>query len=218
MDPGGRERIPCRQLILAIGHSARDTFAMLEAQSIALEPKPFAMGVRIEHLQSQINDAQYGGNRPDLPPADYKLFCHLPDRTVYTFCMCPGGYVVAAASEEGGIVTNGMSYSGRSGPNANAACWSPSTPRTFPTPAPWAACAGSRSWSGRPTGPAHHYQAPASRVGDFLPGRPLPALWRCDPHLPSRGRALGPAPSPAPHPHRRPRPGTSCPGAEAVGL
>ena len=130
--PGGRERLPCRQLILAIGHSARDTFSMLASQNIAMEPKPFAMGVRIEHLQHQIDLAQYGGSRSALPPADYKLFCHLPDRTVYTFCMCPGGYVVAAASEEGGIVTNGMSYSGRSGTNANAALLVSLQPKDFP--------------------------------------------------------------------------------------
>lgn len=170
--PGGRERIPCRQLILAIGHSARDTFAMLEAQSIALEPKPFAMGVRIEHLQSQINDAQYGGNRPDLPPADYKLFCHLPDRTVYTFCMCPGGYVVAAASEEGGIVTNGMSYSGRSGPNANAALLVSLHPKDFPHAGPLGGMRWQQELERQAYRACHHYQAPAQRVGDFLRGVP----------------------------------------------
>lgn len=170
--PGGRERIPCRQLILAIGHSARDTFAMLEAQSIALEPKPFAMGVRIEHLQSQINDAQYGGNRPDLPPADYKLFCHLPDRTVYTFCMCPGGYVVAAASEEGGIVTNGMSYSGRGGPNANAALLVSLHPKDFPHAGPLGGMRWQQELERQAYRACHHYQAPAQRVGDFLRGVP----------------------------------------------
>ena len=75
-----------------------------------MESKPFAMGVRIEHKQTTINEAQYGKNDPVLPPADYKLVKHLDEETVYTFCMCPGGYVVAAASEEGRVVTNGMSY------------------------------------------------------------------------------------------------------------
>lgn len=170
--PGGRERLPCRQLILAIGHSARDTFSMLASQNIAMEPKPFAMGVRIEHLQSQIDLAQYGGSRPGLPPADYKLFCHLPDRTVYTFCMCPGGYVVAAASEEGGIVTNGMSYSGRSGTNANAALLVSLQPKDFPHAGPLGGMGWQRELEQLAYGETGCYQAPAQRVGDFLRGVP----------------------------------------------
>ena len=103
------ETIACDSAIFAIGHSARDTFAMLHQMQLPMEAKPFAMGVRIEHSQSMIDKAQYGVNDPVLPPADYKLVRHLEDATVYTFCMCPGGYVVAAASEEGRVVTNGMS-------------------------------------------------------------------------------------------------------------
>ena len=119
---GVEELIPCRQLILAIGHSARDSFEFLRDMGINMQRKPFSMGARIEHKQADIDLAQYGRERDELPPADYSLNVHLPDGTsAYTFCMCPGGQVFAAASEEGGVVTNGMSYSKRDGENANAA-------------------------------------------------------------------------------------------------
>lgn len=111
-------------LVLAIGHSARDTFEMLRQSGIYMEQKPFAMGVRIEHLQSMINRSQYGEmyESPYLPSADYKLAVHTHGgRGVYTFCMCPGGEVVAAASEEGRLVTNGMSEFARDKTNANSA-------------------------------------------------------------------------------------------------
>ena len=107
---GKSETIPCCQLILAIGHSARDSFTWLHDMGIPMERKPFSMGVRIEHRQAMIDLAQYGRERGELPPADYSLNVHLPDGTsAYTFCMCPGGQVFAAASEAGGVVTNGMS-------------------------------------------------------------------------------------------------------------
>ena len=97
-------------MILALGHSARDSFEHLLEQSVNMERKPFSMGVRIEHRQADIDRAQYGRERGALPPADYSLNVHLPDgSSAYTFCMCPGGQVFAAASEEGGVVTNGMS-------------------------------------------------------------------------------------------------------------
>ncbi|MBQ9060453.1 MAG: FAD-dependent oxidoreductase, partial [Firmicutes bacterium] len=113
---GQTEQIPARYLILAIGHSARDTFQMLREAGIAMEPKPFSIGVRIEHPQKQIDAAQYGD--PALAdvfgPASYKLHYRCQSgRGVYTFCMCPGGRVINASSEEGGVVTNGMSESGR---------------------------------------------------------------------------------------------------------
>jgi len=118
------ESIPCETLILAIGHSARDTFADLMEQGIPMEPKPFAVGVRVEHLQSFINDRQYR-SIPDhsfLPAAEYHLSHTSSDgRGVYSFCMCPGGYVVASASEPDTVVTNGMSYAARDGKNANSA-------------------------------------------------------------------------------------------------
>ena len=109
-------------LILAIGHSARDTYETLLARGFVMESKPFAVGVRIEQLQREINAAMYGeGYDPRLPAADYKVVEHTPLGGVYSFCMCPGGYVVCASSEEGGVVTNGMSYHARDGANANAA-------------------------------------------------------------------------------------------------
>ncbi len=121
--PAKQEEIRCRQAILACGHSARDVFSQLKTQGFSMEPKVFSMGVRIEHPQNMINKVQYGGiaNSDALPVASYKLSCHLKDgRGVYSFCMCPGGTVVAAASEEGGVVTNGMSEFARAGRNANS--------------------------------------------------------------------------------------------------
>lgn len=109
-------------VILAIGHSARDTFAMLLKSGVLMEKKPFSVGVRIEHLQKNIDFAQFGRRVPQIGAADYKLVTRLKDGTgVYTFCMCPGGQVVAAASEQGGLVTNGMSHYARDGQNANSA-------------------------------------------------------------------------------------------------
>lgn len=116
--------LPVSRLFLAIGHSARDTFKMLLERGVYMEQKPFSVGARIEHKQSLINSAQYGksATSPYLGAADYKLAVHLPNgRSVYTFCMCPGGSVVAAASENGRVVTNGMSEFSRNKENANAA-------------------------------------------------------------------------------------------------
>ncbi len=118
------ERIPCSEVLLCIGHSARDTFEMLYKNGVSMVRKPFSMGVRIEHLQADINRALYGkfADHPALGAADYKLATHLKDgRGVYTFCMCPGGQVVNASSEAGGIAVNGMSLSLRDGVNANSA-------------------------------------------------------------------------------------------------
>lgn len=163
--------IACDQLILAIGHSARDTFEMLRQLGVPMEAKPFAMGVRIEHLQSAIDKAQYGIDVLPLPPADYKLVQHLPDSTVYTFCMCPGGYVVAAASEEGGVVTNGMSYSGRDGDNANAALLVTVNPADFPGGDALSGMYWQRSIEQRAYEVSGSYRAPAQKVGDFLAGK-----------------------------------------------
>lgn len=167
------EEIPCDRVILAIGHSARDTFQMLQELSIPMEAKPFAMGVRIEHHQNAINAAQYGKKDSTLPPADYKLVKHLDGETVYTFCMCPGGYVVAATSQEEGVVTNGMSNADREGCNANAALLVTVNPKELPDTD---ALAGVR-WQAQIEKAAFlaggsHYCAPAQRVGDFLEGRP----------------------------------------------
>ena len=165
------EIIPCDSCVLAIGHSARDTFEMLEATGIPMEPKPFAMGVRIEHKQTTVDESQYGMVSPVLPPADYKLVEHLEDATVYTFCMCPGGHVVAAASEEGRIVTNGMSYADRDGENANAALLVTVNPADFP----YEGTLGGMKWQREIEEKAYcvsgSYRAPAQLVGDFLAGK-----------------------------------------------
>ena len=114
--------IKADDVVLAIGHSARDTFDVLKNIEMDIEPKAFAVGVRIEHLQEDISVAQYGAKfAPLLPPADYRLATHGGGRGVFTFCMCPGGYVIPSASEEGGVVTNGMSLYKRDGKNANSA-------------------------------------------------------------------------------------------------
>ncbi len=171
----GEEHLPCNHVIFAIGHSARDTFCMLQNKGITMEQKPFSMGVRIEHKQATVDKAQYGTVNPVLPPADYKLVKHLEDGTVYTFCMCPGGYVVAAASEEGGVVTNGMSYADRAGENANAALLVTLHPRDFPGNDPLAGMYWQREIEQRAYAISDSYLAPAQRVGDFLQGKPSTA-------------------------------------------
>lgn len=127
------ERLSCQVLVIAIGHSARDTFAMLKKRGILMQPKAFAVGVRIEHPQSMINQAQYGcSHHPLLSAADYKVTRKLADgRGGYSFCMCPGGYVVNASSEEGRLAVNGMSYHARDGRNANSALIVTVTPEDF---------------------------------------------------------------------------------------
>lgn len=123
--------------VLALGHSARDTFQMLLQHNINMEPKAFAVGVRVEHLQDTINDVQYGKNKDFLPAAPYKVAKTLPNgRGVYSFCMCPGGYVVNASSESGFLAVNGMSYSKRDGKNANSAIVVSVTPEDFPEEGP----------------------------------------------------------------------------------
>lgn len=117
------ENIPCDRLVLALGHSARDTFSMLYENRLVMEPKPFAVGVRVEHPQTMIDEFEYGENLYELPAANYKVTYRAKEdeRGVYSFCMCPGGYVVNASSEQNRLCVNGMSYSDRSGDNANSA-------------------------------------------------------------------------------------------------
>lgn len=119
----GKGDIPYGALVLACGHSARNTYSVLLSRDFRIEPKPFSVGVRVEHLQSDIDRAIYGGyaGHPALGHAEYALSCNTDKRGVYTFCMCPGGVVIAAASEPSGVVVNGMSYHARSGKNANSA-------------------------------------------------------------------------------------------------
>ncbi len=182
-EKGEIHEIPCKHLILAIGHSARDTFRTLEALNVPMEPKAFSMGLRIEHKQEQIDLAQYGRERKNLPAADYKLSCHLPDgSSAYTFCMCPGGHVVAAASQKGRVVTNGMSYSQRDGENANAALLVTLKPEDFPYEGPL----GGLLWQEELEEKAYllgggGYCAPAQRVEDFLAHRPSKAVGEIRP-------------------------------------
>lgn len=174
LSPEGEYTIECDDVILAIGHSARDTFEMLVNSGVPMTQKPFSMGVRIEHLQQNTDMAQYGRARKELPPADYSLNVHLPDGSAaYTFCMCPGGVVFAAASEEGGVVTNGMSYSDRGGTNSNAALLVTLKPEDFPGED---VLAGVR-WQREIERAAYlcgggNYMAPAQKVGDFLRKQP----------------------------------------------
>ena len=170
---GDTLHLNCSQVILAIGHSARDTFRYLHESGVPMEPKPFSMGVRIEHEQELIDRAQYGAPRTgNIPPADYKLSVHLPDgSSAYTFCMCPGGHVVAAASQTGGVVTNGMSYAARDGKNANAALLVTLKPEDFP----YDGTLGGMLWQEEIERRAYEisgsYRAPAQTVGDFLGGK-----------------------------------------------
>ncbi len=129
----GDEYLRCEKLILAIGHSARDTFSLLSKNHVRMEPKSFAVGVRVQHLQEEINRAMYGdGYDKTLGAADYKLTHGASDkRGVYSFCMCPGGYVVNSSSENGELCVNGMSYSGRGGKNANSAIVVTVTPEDY---------------------------------------------------------------------------------------
>lgn len=132
---GKSYQLPAETAVFAIGHSARDTFAMLKDQAVPMEPKSFAVGVRVEHPQEMINEGQYGADAPGcLPAASYKLTANLENaRGVYTFCMCPGGYVVNASSEGGGLAVNGMSYRARDGINANSAVIVTVTPKDYGT-------------------------------------------------------------------------------------
>ena len=170
------ETIATSQLILACGHSARDVFALLSQRGFSLQRKTFAMGVRIEHLQHDIDRAQYGSaaGHPALGAAPYKLVAHTKNgRSLFSFCMCPGGQVVAAASETGGVVTNGASLHARDGANANAALLVNINPQDLPGNDPLAGIDLQRSCERRAFelgGGA--YRAPAQLVGDFLAHRP----------------------------------------------
>ena len=169
------ERIECSKIILAIGHSARDTFEMLYSLGVPMEPKAFSMGVRIEHRQRDIDFSQYGeiAERNLLPPADYKLSVSFPEGdSAYTFCMCPGGYVVAAASEAGRVCTNGMSERARDGENANSALLVTLTPDMFPHKGALGGMRWQRELEERAfQAGGENYRAPAQLSGDFIKGR-----------------------------------------------
>ncbi len=170
----GNRRYETDRVILAIGHSARDTLEMLLEKGIPLQPKAFSVGARIEHPQEWPNQAQYGADARYLGAADYKLSHHCADgRGVYTFCMCPGGQVIAAASEAGGIVTNGMSNYARDGKNANSALLVAITPADYGTDHPLNGVRFQRRLERAAfEAVGGHYRAPAQRLEDFLQNRP----------------------------------------------
>jgi uncharacterized FAD-dependent dehydrogenase len=185
----GGEQMRADHVVLAIGHSARDTFSMLHARGVYMEPKPFSIGFRIEHPQSVIDHALFGpqAGHPMLGAADYKLVHHCAangaarGRTVYSFCMCPGGTVVAATSEPGRVVTNGMSQYSRNERNANAALVVGIEPADFApfdaSGSPLAGIALQRALESRAfVLGGEDYSAPVQRVGDFLARRASQAL------------------------------------------
>ena len=178
------ETLASRHVVLALGHSARDTFEMLHARGVFMEAKPFSVGFRIEHPQSLIDRARLGPNagNPLLGAADYKLVHHAKNgRTVYSFCMCPGGTVVAATSEPGRVVTNGMSQYSRNERNANAGIVVGITPADYPDGV-LGGIALQRELESRAFElGGGNYDAPAQRVGDFLAGRASTQLGSVEP-------------------------------------
>lgn len=167
--------IDTENLILAIGHSSRDTFEMLHNSGATMEAKPFSIGVRIEHPQELINKSQYNFAQTDpiLGAAEYKLVHHCPNgRSAYTFCMCPGGEVIASSSEPQMLVTNGMSHYRRNRPNANSALLVGITPADFSSDSPLAGIEFQRQWERKAfiLG-GSNYSAPVQLVGDFLRGK-----------------------------------------------
>lgn len=183
--PGGPYTFPCRNLVLCPGHSARDTFEMLYSRGVPMEAKPFAVGVRIEQRQADCDAAQYKqyAGHPGLPASTYKLSCHLPSgRAAFSFCVCPGGEVVAAASETERVVTNGMSEFARDKENINGALLVNVTPEDFGGEGPLAGIAFQRRLeeSAYALG-GGGYRAPAQRVEDFLAKRPSAGPGRVKP-------------------------------------
>lgn len=174
------EQLHSRHIVLAVGHSARDTFQMLYDKGVYVEAKPFSIGFRIEHEQSMIDECRFGPNagNPILGAADYKLVHHCSNgRSVYSFCMCPGGTVVAAASEHGGVVTNGMSQYSRHERNANSAIVVGIDPQRDYPGHPLAGIALQRKLEQQAFKlGGENYHAPAQLIGDFLSGRPSTEL------------------------------------------
>ncbi|HDY7485207.1 TPA: NAD(P)/FAD-dependent oxidoreductase [Vibrio vulnificus] len=179
------EELKSRHVVLAVGHSARDTFEMLYERGVYMEAKPFSVGFRIEHKQSMIDEARFGSNagNPILGAADYKLVHHCKNgRTVYSFCMCPGGTVVAATSEEGRVVTNGMSQYSRAERNANSAIVVGISPEIDYPGDPLAGIRFQRELESNAYRlGGENYDAPAQKIGDFLKGRDPSALGDVEP-------------------------------------
>ena len=181
--PQGAYDLPCDALVLSPGHSARDTFQMLCEAGVPMEQKAFAIGVRIEHPQAAVSQAQFGPAWEKLPAADYKLACHLPNgRSAFTFCVCPGGQVVAAASEEGRLVTNGMSHRARDGKNINGGFLVGVNPADFGSDHPLAGVEYQRRWEEAAFAlGGGNYRAPAQTVKDFLARQASRALGSVEP-------------------------------------
>jgi hypothetical protein len=185
------EKIETEELVLAIGHSARDTFAMLHGKKVEMKAKPFAIGVRIEHAAEMINRAQYGEffNHPKLKAARYRLVAHSEkNRPAYTFCMCPGGYVMAASSEDLCVVTNGMSEYAQDGKNSNSAILVNVLPADFDSDHPLAGIEFQRKWERKAFEiGGKNFKAPAQLVGDFLQNRPSKKIGQI---VPTYGRGV----------------------------
>lgn len=184
--PHGESIIDCDMLIMAIGHSSRDTIRMLFDKNLSLIQKPFSMGYRIEHLQKDIDYGQYGefASLNCLPPADYHLVSHLDNgRSVYTFCMCPGGVVVPAMSKRNTFVTNGMSYSDRAGVNANCALLCTINPSDFGGGSPLAGIDLQEKYERYAYAKTKGYIAVVQNVQDFLKGKPSVSLGKVKPTI-----------------------------------
>ena len=175
--------LPCEVLVLAVGHSARDTFAMLQKSGLNLTCKPFSVGFRAEHLQTAIEESLYheAAGHPALPHGEYQLSQQVGGRCVYTFCMCPGGQVVASASEEGGVVTNGMSYHARDGKNANAAVVVSVDGRDFDQDPARAIAFQRQLEQAAYRAGGGGYAAPAENVPSFLAGQGRLTIGRVQP-------------------------------------
>lgn len=169
----GKERLPCERLVLAVGHSARDTFQMLYGHRVPMEAKAFAVGLRVQHPQAMINESQYGMADPgELGAAAYKVTAKEKNgRGVYSFCMCPGGYVVNASSEPGMTAVNGMSYSGRAGQNANSAVIVAVTPEDFVAGSGAEADSGARLKAGHPLAGVEFQRLLEKRAYELCGGR-----------------------------------------------
>lgn len=177
------EKLPCEVLIPAIGHSARDTFSMFVKKGLILTPKAFAIGLRIEHPQSMISSLQYGKEYIHLPAADYKLTHQTRSgRGVYSFCMCPGGYVVNASSEDGHLAVNGMSNHSRDGDNANSAIAVTVQPSDFPGNEPLSGVEFQRSWE-RAAYLAGQGAVPVQLFGDLLRNRESVTIGKIIPNI-----------------------------------
>lgn len=181
---GQTDEFAADHVYLAIGHSARDTYQWLYDMGLPMEQKPFAVGARIEHLQSELNRAQYGraAGHPALPQADYKLNAHTPDqRGVYTFCMCPGGQVIGATAEQDGVNVNGMSHHARDGRNSNAALLVGVHPGDYGSDHPLAGVWFQREMETAAFRQTGGFRAPCQRVGDLMQNRPTKSFGAVQP-------------------------------------